>query len=90
MGDIIAELIVEANDLLAETRENMEALLAFLLNADSPQELHSVWARVTRSAHVIADLVQPAVPPVAQPADPQQASSSVSGGPQSSGSGSEA
>lgn len=91
MGDVLAELIAEANEQLDVTRENMNALLAFSQNAVLPQELEAVLVRVTSSANIIKDLVQPEVPAVVQAADPavagqQQASSSASGGPKSSGS----
>ncbi|EFH47802.1 expressed protein [Arabidopsis lyrata subsp. lyrata] len=81
MGDVIAELVLEANELLDTTTDNWNALLEYSQNALLPQHLQAV-----RTRPVPAEVA--AVDPAA--ANQQEASNSTSGGPQSSGSGSEA
>ncbi|CAE6098659.1 unnamed protein product [Arabidopsis arenosa] len=94
MGDVIAELVLEANELLDTTTDNWNALLEYSQNAFLPQHLQAVRTRVINHTAIIVDLLQPvpaevaAVDPAA--ANQQEASNSTSGGPQSSGSGSEA
>lgn len=97
MGDIIAELTEEANELLDTTTANWNSLLVASQNAVLPQFLHAVRNRVDHQSRVVADLLQP-VPAAVDPAavvdpaaeDQQQASNSVSGGPASTDSSSEA
>ncbi|KAG7555075.1 hypothetical protein ISN44_As11g012600 [Arabidopsis suecica] len=90
MGDVIAELVLEANELLDTTTDNWNALLEYSQNAVLPQHLQAVRTRVINHTAIIVDLLQPvaAVDPAA--ANQQEASNSTSGGPRSSGSGSEA
>lgn len=72
MGDVIAELVLEANELLDTTTDNWNALLEYSQNAVLPQHLQAVRTRVINHTAIIVDLLQP-VPAEVAAVDPAAA-----------------